>query len=196
MSKAYIGAGIGIIIIAAGAYLALGRGGGAPAPEQSAATSTSSTLRELAASGSPQQCAFTSANNTKGTVYVAGGKVRGDFSAEVAGKAIAGHMIVADNTSYVWMDGMATGFKNSFEATAAASSTNSQGVNPDERVSYDCSAWSEDPNLFVLPTTVTFSAISDTSVKAGAGAVGASCGQCDLIPDANAKAQCKAALHC
>ncbi len=194
MNKGIIAAIIAVIVIGIGIYMAMNAPGSAP-QEQATATSSPATLRELAASGTPQKCTFTSANSTSGTMYVAGGKVRGDFSAQVNGSAIMGHMIVMDNTSYVWMDGMSQGFKNSFDASATTT-TGSQGVNPDERVSYSCSSWSTDPSLFALPASVTFSAISSTSVKAGAGAVGASCGQCDLIPDAASKAQCKAALHC
>jgi len=123
--------------------------------------------------------------------------VRGDFSAHVGGNAIVGHMIMADNTSYVWMDGMSQGFKNSFEASAqATSSAQSQGVGPDERVSYSCEPWAADQSLFALPQNITFTAIGAAQVQSGAGAVGVSCSQCDLIPDATAKQQCRAALQC
>lgn len=189
--------GIGVLVLAGAgvaAYMSMNK---APAAGEPAAKTEQSqtSLRELAASASPQKCTFTSANNTQGTVYVAQGRVRGDFSAQVGGAAISGHMVVKDNTSYVWTDTMSQGFKNSFDASAQAD-TSAQGLSPDERVSYSCSAWSADESLFALPAGVTFMSISEMQVKAGAGAMGASCGQCNQIPDANAKAQCLAALHC
>ncbi len=195
MNKGIMWAVIGVAVVAGGAYVAFGMGKPASSTEGTASTTPAVSLRELMASAAPQKCTFTSANNTQGTTYIAGGKVRGDFSAEAAGKAVMGHMIVMENTSYVWMDGMSQGFKNSFEATASAESS-AQGVDPDERVSYSCVPWSADENQFSLPTGITFAAIGDMQVKAGAGAVGASCSQCAQIPDANAKAQCLAALHC
>jgi hypothetical protein len=199
MNKGVVIGAIVVVVVVVGAYVLWGQKASAPSVSQTtmATSSQPSTLRELAMSGTPQKCTFTSANNTQGTIYVAGGKVRGDFSSQVNGKAMAGHMIVQDQTSYVWIDGMATGFKNSFAASATTSmQASSQGVNPDEHVSYSCQPWSVDANLFSLPAGVTFSAVGSASVKAGASAVGASCGQCDMIPDAGAKAQCKAALHC
>lgn len=157
------------------------------------------SLRELMAANTPTKCTFTSAQNTQGTVYVANGKVRGDFSASVNGSAMMGHMIVMDNMSYVWMDGMSQGYKNSFEANSTSSAqanTNTQGLNPDERVSYSCEGWSVDEQMFALPSGISFMAISDTQVQGGAGAIGASCSQCNMIPDATARQQCLAALKC
>jgi len=194
MNKNVIIAVVAIVVIGAGAYLALGKPASAP-EMQVAATSTPATLRELMASSQPQKCTFTSANNTSGTSYVAEGKVRGDFTSIVSGKPVVGHTIVVDNTAYVWAEGMTMGFKNSFDATTSAQ-TSTQGIGPDERVSYSCTAWTPDENLFVLPSTVEFKAITALQVQAGASAGGASCAQCDLVTDTATKAQCKAALHC
>lgn len=193
MNKTYIVAAIGLVVVAAGAYMAFGKADSVPAGEDMAASSTPSTLRELAASRVSQKCDFTSANETIGTVYVADGRVRSDFTSTAAGKPIVGHALVLDNTAYAWMDGMSQGFKNSFDATTTA---NSQGVNPDERVSYSCEPWVADAGLFSVPADIQFMSVTDIQVKAGAGAMGASCGQCAQIPDATAKAQCLAALHC
>lgn len=185
------------MVVIAGGYVIFNKMGGVSTEQESAmvaATSTPSTLRELAASQAPQKCTFTSTNNTQGTVYVAQGRVRSDFTSTVAGNAITGHALVMDNMSYAWMDGQSQGFKNSFEATTTAEG--SQGVNPDERVSYSCEPWAADSSLFSVPTGIDFMSITDIQAKAGAGAMGASCSQCNQIPDAGAKAQCLAALHC
>lgn len=193
----YIVGLIAVVVVGAGAYTMMNRGAPAGVP---AATSTPQTtemsLREFSMSQTPQKCTFTSMQGSQGTVYVANARMRGDFSAQVNGSAVMGHMVVKDNTSYVWMDGMSAGFKNSFDAVAEPGSATDQGIRPDERVSYSCEPWTPDEAMFALPTAVTFSAISDMQVKAGAGAMGASCSQCGLIPDATAKAQCLAALKC
>lgn len=193
----YIVGLIAVVVVGAGAYTMMNRGGPAAAP---AATSTPQTsemsLREFSMSQTPQKCTFTSMQGSQGTVYVANARVRGDFTAQANGSAVMGHMIVKDNTSHVWMDGMSTGFKNSFDAVAEPGSATDSGVNPDERVSYSCEPWTPDDALFSLPAGVEFKSISDMQVKAGAGAVGATCSQCNMIPDATAKAQCLAALKC
>ncbi len=190
MHKGIIWAVVGVAVLAGGSYYAFA---GKGSTSSGMATSTPAmSLRELASGQAPQACTFTSANDTQGTVYVASGKVRGDFSARVAGRSIMGHLIVRDDTSYVWMDGMSQGFKNSFEAT----STTEGAISADERMQYSCKSWSPDENVFTLPSGITFAAIGSAQLKAGAGAMGASCGQCAQIPDANAKAQCLAALHC
>ena len=176
---------------AGGAYVAfsMARGGSAP---QTASSTPQSSLRELIASDSPKMCAFGGADGSQGTVYVDSGRVRGDFVANIAGKSITGHFIVRDDTSYVWMDGMAQGFKNSFEATSTAQG----GLSADERMPYSCGGWSADENVFTLPEGIEFKRIGDAEAKAGAAAAGASCGQCERAPDAASKAQCLAALHC
>jgi hypothetical protein len=193
MSKSVLGGIIAVVVVAAGAYLVWGRLGSAPAA-QSTATTTPQTasFKELAAMP-PQECAFTSANATQGTVATANGMVRADFTGEASGKPIAGHFIMRDNTSYVWMDGMAQGFKNSLAATTSA--PQEEAVSPDERVSYSCHAWAPDESRFALPAGITFLTVGEMQVKAGAAAAGASCGQCAQLPEA-AKAQCLAALHC
>lgn len=192
----YVVGAVAVVVVGVGAYMTMDK---APSSTETNATSTSQSemsLRELAGSQAPQKCTFTSLQNTQGTVYVAGGRVRADFSTSLNGTAITGHSIVVDNMSYVWMDGQSQGYKNSFEAIAEPGSATDSGLNPDERVTYSCEPWTPDENLLTPPTNITFTSISDVQVKAGAGAVGASCSQCNQIPDAAAKAQCLAALKC
>src|SRR5690348_5372006 len=66
------------------------------------------SFKELMASGQPQKCdsSFSSQGNTStGTIYVAAGQMRGDFSTEVQGKTMQSHMIVKDQTVYNWVEG-------------------------------------------------------------------------------------------
>lgn len=195
MHKGILWALAGLVAIAGGAYIALGTGKQAPAAQGTASSTLQMSLRELAAGTSPRQCAFSGDDGSKGTAYVDSGRVRGDFSAQIGGRQASGHFIIKDGTGYVWMEGMAQGFKNSFEATSTASTTQG-GLSADERMPFSCRGWSPDENAFALPSGIMFEAVGAAEVKAGAAAAGASCAQCGRISDANAKAQCLAVLHC
>ena len=87
--------------------------------------------------------------------------MRGDFTSVAAGKTILSHMIVKDNTSYMWSDAMPQGIKMSFDTVATQSDATPQSmVNPDAQVDYSCSAWDADTSMFVLPEGVTFQDMS------------------------------------
>ena len=93
-----------------------------------------------------------------GTIYVAGGKMRGDFSGLVNGVAAKTSMIDNGTRVYVWTDGATTGLE-----LLAASSVNGSviashgGIALSSDFSFACSRWTEDQNLFVPPPSVTFS---------------------------------------
>lgn len=129
------------------------------APEATPTAMT--TLKALLALGIAQKCTF-----DQGTVYMDGGKVRGDFTTSAG----VSHMISMNNTSYIWMDGQTTGFKTTFNpnATAAPSTetatsapaTPQGGVDVNQQANYNCGAWTADGSLFVLPKGVTFQDLS------------------------------------
>lgn len=103
------------------------------------------------------------AGKSSGTVYIAGGKMRGDFSSvpPVGGKTIESHMIIVDDTTYVWSpEGMGYGMKMHVpEASDAAVNTtpSSDGApNWDAAYDYHCSSWTADSAKFALPTGVEF----------------------------------------
>lgn len=137
--------------------------------------------------------------------------MRGDFTSVASGQTTQSHMITDGQTSYVWTDQMAQGFKMSFSsanATSGGSNGASTSVNPDEKVNYACSPWSVDQSEFTLPANITFSDMGalmnpglETRPGAGtsAGAQSgnsAQCAVCAQAPSAAAQAQCKAALGC
>lgn len=168
------------------------------------------TLKNLISMGGSNKCAFTSStqnSQSQGVVYISGGQMRGDFSSVAAGKTIASHMIVKSNTSYVWTDAAPQGFKMSFDSVATQNDAGPQGgVDPNAQVDYACSPWVADAGMFVLPSTITFQDMSalvpgaSSGAPAGAGSSvsgsAVQCSACDQIPDAAAKAQCRAALSC
>lgn len=171
------------------------------------------TLKDLFAMTTSQTCTFTNADGTSatGTVYVSGGKVRSDFStsaSEEAGQAM--HMIVKDQTSYLWGDALqGKGVKMAFadmEApadTTKPSSQQSASLNTNQSVKYSCKPWAVDASVFELPTGVEFSdfgAAMQAQMKAAQeggvmSSTSAQCAQCAAL-SGDAQAQCKAALQC
>src|SRR6185369_6722066 len=86
------------------------------------------SFKDLIAMGKPQKCDATfdtKGNASSGIIYTAGGKMRGDFSSQVDGKTMQMHMIVKDQTSYNWVEGMGTtmGFKTSLNTSNSAKNT-------------------------------------------------------------------------
>jgi hypothetical protein len=113
-------------------------------------TCTFSTVSTAAGTGS----------NSSGTIYVANGKTRGDFSASTgSGTPIQVHVIRADGMNYNWVQGQTTGIKNAI-TTSSAIVPNPSGAGFSEdtlaSVSWDCHAWYPDATQFVPPTSITF----------------------------------------
>lgn len=178
-----------------------------PASEQS--------LKDLMMLGASQKCTVSFSNNnsqSQGTIYLSGGKMRGDFTAQVQGKAMVSHMINDGTTTYTWVDGMATGFKMQNQAAKASATPTGtmdnqhQSVDPNAKYNYNCSAWSADGSMFVQPSGINFSDMSSMMMNGSStGSAGASAGgsansnasMCAACANAGTgKAQCLAALHC
>lgn len=224
MNKA-VGYGVGVIVIIAlvvGFMMMRQNTAKAPGVADNSSESESmqqdkgeqaGTLKDLFTMTTSQTCTFANTDGTSatGTVYVSGGKVRGDFSTSASGEAQqAMHMIVKDQTSYLWGDALqGKGIKMAFadmEAPADATKPSSQqstSLNTNQAVKYSCKPWVVDASVFELPSGVEFSdfgAAMQTQMKAaqeGAAMsnVSASCAQCAAL-SGDAQVQCKAALQC
>jgi hypothetical protein len=202
-----------VVLAGVGIYFLQGPGG-------NLATIGNTSMRSLLASGASQKCTFTN-ENSNGTIYVGGGKMRGDFSSKSGEVAAQSHMIITNNIAYVWIDGMAQGYRMPFEDMTAQGASNGQGIDADAKVATKCESWQASDVSFTLPTDVTFSEVSagaqngaapttptattsstsGTSVKAGADTSAQTyaeqqCTACNMITDATAKAQCKASFDC
>lgn len=197
-----------LLVLGVGGYVMMGK-----KTEQTSTTTTtpaaeevspapakqSGSLRQLLAAGVAQKCTFSS-EGTQGTVYTGGGKMRGDMQTTSDERTIVSHMIVDGTTSYIWMDGQATGFKTSWETTQTGTAG---GVDPNKNVDYDCGAWVTDAGQFAMPAGVTFAAMGNITVPTGAAGesmtpkTGAppECATCAAFTGA-AKTQCLTSLGC
>jgi len=188
-------------------------GGTTVATQNSASGEVTGSLKDLLAKGVAQKCTFSNAQGDtqmQGTVYVSNGAMRGDFSTVASGQTIQSHMIVKNQSAYVWSNLMAQGIKMSV-ANMTGQNTGSSGaksnVDINQQFNYSCTGWSADQNQFALPANVTFSEFNAAGITGGAtggsdgsGASGngnsAQCAACGYISDPAQKAQCKAALGC
>lgn len=201
-----------LAVLGGGYYFYSSQKGGTGA---SGTQSAVSSLKDLIAKNIPQTCTFSDNQGgveNSGTMYMAGGKVRGDFESKTTdGKTAKSHMIEDGNTSYIWSDDSNMGFKSTFDSKATSAPGVKDLGTPSETGSFDasagmnykCSAWSPDASKFALPKGVTFQSFGvpsipdKTSTEPGAAAPSNSsqCSYCDSLTG-DSLAQCKAALNC
>lgn len=157
-----------VIVVGIGAYM-FTQGGitmpaGAPADTtQQAGGTQSNSLSGLLALGASQKCTFSSETGTSassGTVYVAGGSMRGDFTSTSNGQTVVSHMIVKGGTSYMWSSEMPQGIKMSFGSSSGGSGSQS-GVDVNAQANYSCASWAPEQAQFELPAGITFMSMSD-----------------------------------
>jgi hypothetical protein len=166
------------------------------------ATTEQQSFKTLLASGGSRKCTYSDTQSgvtSQGTVYVAGGKFRGDFSSTVNGKVMMSHMISDGQSSYLWTDGMASGYKMKFDASAQANanaSAQTHAMDTNKNMNFHCDSWSGDSSMFNLPTGVQFTDM--TNLMGGAtGSSAAASGTMKIDVCASlkepAKSQCMAA---
>ncbi len=209
---------VAVIIVVVGAALFFMNGG-----TRGLTTLGNTSLRTLLTSNMSQKCSFSNADSS-GTIYVGGGKMRGDFTSKADQGSAQSHMVIDNNIAYVWIDGTAQGYRMPFENLSAANGGKTGGVDADAKVATDCTPWQATEASFTLPTDVTFNALpnaasaqtqtqTQTNTEAtGANATGSAgagattdtnmsyyeqkCAACNALTDATAKSQCKASFDC
>lgn len=176
--------------------------------ETAANKGTLGSLKSLMTSALPQTCTFSTQKqaSTNGTIYVSGGKLRGDFTSTNQGQTINGHMLVDSGFSYIWTDLNKQGMKVAITEAQVNTAANSQAMDLNQDVSYSCKPWVADESKFTLPTDITFmtftmpkAAATTGATTSGAsiatGAVTSPCSACDSLPAA-AQSVCRTQLHC
>lgn len=102
---------------------------------------------------------------SNGTIYMDGGKMRGEFNTSVQGMNVGTTFIAKDGYSYTWSSIMPnTGYKvaiaqDSVSGNSTAGTSGSYGFNAEQIGNYDCQPWTVDNSKFVLPTSIKFSEI-------------------------------------
>jgi hypothetical protein len=180
------------------------------AQPQSQENKISASLKDLLGMGKTVKCNSTNTSDkfsTTGTTYVSGEKVRSDVVSQMENAAETNsHIIVAGGWMYMWNEGAITGIKidtNSMKQNNPPAADNSdQGTKTppadnqfDSKANFDCSPWTADESVFAIPQGVTFtdqSAALNNLKNSVPQTPGNACAVCDSIPNAEAKAQCKA----
>lgn len=191
-------------------YMQMQKGGTNPiqqAVEQTSESVTKGTIKSLLGANKNVTCKTTAKDQSgSGTIFVAGSKMRGDFSSQVEGKSMMTHMIQDDEFAYMWSDEDSRGTKFKIDVNQpepslpAGSSVNSKAENLDDEVDMNCSSWIPDGSKFKPPGEVQFTDLSkmmeNTKIqnKTGTTAPKVDSSICDQIEDADAKAQCLNAL--
>lgn len=162
--------------------------------------SSAKNLKDLLLKNIPQTCTYGD-ETSSGTIYVSGGKMRGDIDTTVENVTTKTHMLLVDNTSYIWSDGSKAGFKMSYDPNATPVATNKSIASKDTfdanaDMNYKCKAWIVDSGKFALPTGVTFSDFSVTSGETPTqGGSSSQCAYCDALTGDD-KTQCLTAMKC
>ncbi len=174
---------------------------------------TKGSISALLAAGKNVSCTMSGPDGSKGTVYVAGERVRGEFTTKGPnGTDMATSYIVDQDYMYMWSGKEGTKFKNEKitpppqreRQENESAPTTGQGPDLDTEGDLDCKSWRPDNSMFTPPSDVKFTDFTAMMEKAaeqgekmmkeaGTGA-GISASVCDQVEDAAAKAQCVSAL--
>jgi hypothetical protein len=204
---------VAILIIGAVAYTQFGKKSqessqGTPVSQQQEDNSVlpkRGTIASLLGSGRNVMCkmSFSDENgSTSGTSYIAGQRVRSDFTVTTSdGQTTNGSMIYDGEYSYIWNEGEGKGTKFKIDMSQQEEpETNGDqagSMDLDQEVDLDCSAWSVDSSKFTPPSDIEFTDFSSMmqqqpqsgSQNGQAPAVDSSV--CDQITDPAAKAACE-----
>lgn len=105
-------------------------------------------------------CAVESTGSTDkrtGLLYVANGKVRGDFSSSAVDTKSTVSLINDGTFLYVWEAGDKTGLKLIAASSVSGTAVAARGaIDPSAQISYACNPWTVDANVFKIPEEVTF----------------------------------------
>lgn len=182
--------------------------------QNTTAAEQTTSLKDLMTASGNQRCTFTDTETgNNGTMYIGGGKMRGDFTSQIDNRTTTSHMISEGENAFVWMDDQKSGYKvsmQSMEGLNAKTNTNApQAVDVNKQMNYRCSPWSADTSMFVPPTNIQFQDMSammgntgtmmqGEGSKTNGGAIPdqmEACAACEQAPP-EVQAQCKAALKC
>lgn len=140
--------------------------------------SMTASIRELLGMGKNIKCTFSTSEtdgdgvktDTSGTVYVSGKNMAEDVKIVSSDKeeGTLNMKVISDSTTvYTWNPAMKTqGMKMSFleidkQGQTSDKTTSEQQKNMDEKVDMKCSNWNVDSSVFVVPSDVKFTDLSE-----------------------------------
>ncbi len=130
-------------------------------------TSLENNLAAILKSGKNQQCTFTYAdengNNTNGTAYISGDKMRTNVTSSTNGKSSTIYVIRNGDDNYIWGSDFPnnTGMKMTLSIDEYIDNEESKKYfDPNLNAQYDCSDWTPESNMFTAPTNIKFQDIS------------------------------------
>ena len=153
----------GVLILGGGYWYVSHKGADTAGPsmqKQESADIETSDITSIFKKGGSYECTIsmnTAQASSKGTVYISGTEVRGDFESAVGGQTVLSSMIQTGGYVYTWTNLYPQGFKFKSEVDANPFSTvGNAGMKMPEGGSYKCRPSTVDPAKFVPPTSVKF----------------------------------------
>lgn len=150
MNKAVIGVVIVVLVVLGGWYVMKNKGDTRP-----------ESMNDLLVTKESLMCTFSETNaqaNTTGTMYVADGKVRGDFSSVIAqgGQKVDSHLITDGQKVNVWTSAAPQGVEITIDPTKVDANGKSTQVDFEKKTDYHCQPWTIDATKFVIPADIQF----------------------------------------
>lgn len=131
------------------------------------------SLKNLLAMGTSQKCTYSySANGITSSVdvYLSKGMMRTDSTIIEGGKTMQTHMMLMNEITYIWGDGMPQGMKMSTANQNAPEAQNlsgqAQSVDMTSEMNYACTPWPVESSVFKLPTNIQFIDLSEMMKQA------------------------------
>ncbi|MDO8552654.1 MAG: hypothetical protein Q7S01_03965 [bacterium] len=138
----------------------------APATATSGGTVGTNTFRSIFTQTGSHQCSYeqvTSDGKASSVIYIADGKMRGEFRTTIGAASAANLMVYSGGILYTWKEGSTTGKKSSIKSLAdlpqaiPTDLTSGAGFGTSlDNVSWDCHVWSKDPSILAVPSYVKF----------------------------------------
>ncbi len=128
------------------------------------------SMRDLVSRDESVRCTFvhdTEMSKSSGEVFVAQGKIRGNFDVVAVGaqgeQPFNAYMISDGDMSYIWSSVLPQGVKIPLSQLEEQSSDQaSEGISYNTKLNYSCEPWQVDNSVFVPPTSVSFVGVPQT----------------------------------
>lgn len=169
MSKTIVSVLVVIVLIAGGYLLVVKKNHVVKNEVKSEVTESEKTdgkkmaFSEFVKQGGSYKCevkqAFSDMENS-GTVYIAEGNIRGEYTTIAEGRTIDTSFMLKDGYSYTWSSTLANiGFKTKINTQASGAGAESSGTyswNASQIGDYNCQPWTADEKTFETPAGMSF----------------------------------------